>query len=633
MKTIVLVGQPNSGKSSLFNALAGYRAVTSNYPGTTVEALEAKITLHGDRVRLVDTPGIYSLSDATLEERVTKKIILETEPDVIIDLVDATSLEKGLYFTLQLLEAELPVVVALNFIEEAKRRGIEVAADQLAGLLGIPVFAINPVRKRGIDQLVRGALSVTAGHGFTVTYDDHIERAIEMVERSLPDDLPFSKRFFALRILEGDKDLTSYLHDQHVLEQVRAEIPEHPNIRSDIAVNRHGVAAYIARLVTKFTKRESREGWRERLDEILLHPAWGLVVTFTFLLGLFAGLLYLGGLVQGSLSALTDADVLPWIHSAVAGLPDYVREMAESAVVGTSAGIAIAIPYIFLFYFFLGLLEDFGVLPRFILTLDRLMRHLNLPGNAVIPMLLGMGCTVPATNATRILESRAERLKVVALFTVIPCSSRTAIILGVVGHFAGLLPALGIYLLSALLIVAIGLTSRLAAFNPPPPLLLELPPYRRPMLQSVVTKSWLRMRTFVYIVIPLLILGGASYGLLKSFQLEGVLFNPLRFLTVGWLHLPKEAIAPLMYGFLQKDLTPAMLGSVFGTTNFASVMTPVQLFTFGMASTFQVPCIVAFGMIARELGWRWAITLVVTALISGLVISGLVLRIILLCGG
>lgn len=633
MKTIVLVGQPNSGKSSLFNALAGYRAVTSNYPGTTVEALEAKITLHGDRVRLVDTPGIYSLSDATLEERVTKKILLETEPDVIIDLLDATSLEKGLYFTLQLLEAGLPVVNALNFVEEARKRGIEVSADQLAGLLGIPVFAINPIKKTGIEQLVRGALTVAAGRGFTVTYDDHIERAIEMVESSLPDDLPFSKRFFALRILEGDEDLTNYLYDQHVLERVVAEIPEHPNIKSDIAVNRHGVAAYIARLVTTFIKRESREGWRERLDETLLHPTWGLLVTFMFILGLFAGLLYLGGLVQGSLSSLTATEILPWIHNAVSGLPDYIREMAESAVVGTSAGIAIAIPYIFLFYFFLGLLEDFGVLPRFILTLDRMMRRLNLPGNAIIPMLLGMGCTVPATNATRILESRAERLKVVALFTVIPCSSRTAIILGVVGHFAGILPALGIYLLSVFLIIAIGLTSRLAAFNPPPPLLLELPPYRRPMLQSVLTKSWLRMRTFVYIVIPLLILGGASYGLLKSFQLEGVLFDPLRFLTVNWLHLPKEAIAPLIYGFLQKDLTPAMLGSVFGTTNFASVMTPVQLFVFGMVSTFQVPCIVAFGMVARELGWRWAITLVVTALISGIVISGLVLRIILLCGG
>ncbi len=633
MKTVILVGQPNSGKSSLFNALAGYRAVTSNYPGTTVEALEAAVTLRGERVRLVDTPGIYSLADATIEERVTKNIILDTTPDVIIDLVDATSLEKGLYFTLQLLEADLPVVVALNFVEEARKRGIVVAPDQLASLLGIPVFAINPLRKMGIDQLVHGALSAAAGHGFTVTYDDHIEQAIAMVKHTLPNDLPFSKRFIALRILEGDTDLTSYLRDQHVLGQVAAEIPEHPNIKSDIAVNRHGVAAYIARLVTTFAKRESPLGWRDRLDAILLHPTWGILVTSTFLLGLFAGLLYLGGLVQGALSSVANTIIMPWIHDAVAGLPDYVGEMTESAVVGTSAGIAIAIPYIFLFYFFLGLLEDFGVLPRFILALDRVMRRLNLPGNAIIPMLLGMGCTVPATNATRILESRAERLKVVVLFTVIPCSSRTAIILGVVGHFAGIFPALGIYLLSLLLLIGIGFVSRLGALNPPSPLLLELPPYRRPMIQSVITKSWLRMRTFVYVVIPLLILGGASYGLLQSFHLEGVLFNPLRFLTVGWLHLPKEAIAPLVYGFLQKDLTPAMLGSVFGTTNFAAVMTPLQLFTFGMASTFQVPCVVAFGMIAKELGWRWAIVLTASALVSGLVISGLVLRIILLCGG
>jgi len=186
--------------------------------------MEARITLHEARVRLVDTPGIYSLSDATIEERVTKKILLETKSDMVIDLLDATSLEKGLYFTLQLLEAHLPVVGALNFVEEARKRGIEVASDQLAGLLGIPAFAINPIRKTGIDQLVHGLLTVASGRGFTVTYDDHIERAIEMVEGSLPDDLPFSKRFFALRILEGDEDLTSYLHDQNV--PTKHPIPE-----------------------------------------------------------------------------------------------------------------------------------------------------------------------------------------------------------------------------------------------------------------------------------------------------------------------------------------------------------------------------------------------------------------------
>ena len=632
MKAIVLVGQPNSGKSTLFNALAGYRAVTSNYPGTTVEALEAKITLYGDRVRLVDTPGIYSLSDATIEERVTKKILLETNPDMVIDLLDATGLEKGLYFALQLLEAHLPVVGALNFVEEARRRGIEVAADELDALLGIPVFAINPIKKTGIDQLVHRPLTVTLGHGFTITYDDHIEQAIEMVGSSLPDDIPFSKRFYALRILEGDEDLAGYLHDQNVLERVAEKIPEHPNLRKDIAVNRHGVAAYIARLVTSFTKREGRSGWQERLDQILLDPRWGMVVTLSFLLAMFAGLLFLGGLVQDFLSSFIQVSILPWIHHLSMEMPGYVGMMLESAVVGTSAGIAIAIPYVFLFYFFLGVLEDLGVLPRFILMMDRLLRRLNLPGQAVVPMLLGMGCTVPATTATRILESRADRVRVIALFTVIPCSSRTAIILGVVGHFAGIVPALGIYAIAFILMIGIGFIFRKTSLSPSP-LLLELPSYRRPVLSGVILKSWLRMREFVYVVIPLLIIGGASYGLLKWFGLEGVLFDPLRLITVGWLHLPKEAITPLVYGFLQKDLTPAMLSSVFGTTDLSSVMTPIQLFTFGMVSTFQVPCVVAFGMIAKELGWRWAVMLTVVTLVSGLVISGLVLRIILLWGG
>lgn len=633
MKTVALVGQPNSGKSTLFNCLAGYRAVTSNYPGTTVEALQARITLRGTKVHIIDTPGIYSLSDATLEERVTKRILLESKPEEVINLLDATSLEKGLYFTLQLLEATLPVLVALNFVEEAKKKGIEVAATQLAGLLNVPVFPIHPLKKKGIDPLIDGVLTAASGQGFTLTYDDHIERAIAMVEEALVGELPFSKRFIALRILEGDTDLESYLKDSFILSHVEKAIPEHPNLKSDIAVNRHGVAAYLARLVTTFTKREHSRDWKERLDMILLHPKWGLAMTFAVFLGLFAGLLWLGGLVQNSLSSLIQTTILPGMNSVTSTLPLYIGTMVNSAVIGTSAGIAIAIPYVFLFYFFLGLLEDLGVLPRFILTLDRLMRRINLPGNAIIPMLLGLGCTVPATTTTRILGSTAERIKVISLFSVIPCSSRTAIILGVVGHFAGILPALGIYLLSFLLLVGVGTLIRWISFKPPAPLLLELPPYRRPVLKGVVVKSWLRMREFVYVVIPLLALGGASYGLLKGFNLEGILFDPLRFLTVGWLHLPKEVATPLVYGFLQKDLTPAMLVSVSGTMNISSFMTPLQIFTFGMASTFQVPCIVALGMMIRQIGLRWTAAITGAALATGLLVSGVVLRIILLVRG
>jgi ferrous iron transport protein B len=632
MKTIILVGQPNSGKSTLFNALAGYRAVTSNYPGTTVEALEAKVSVHGERIRLVDTPGIYSLSDATTEERVTKKILFETKPDAIINLLDATSLEKGLYFTLQLLEADLPVVSALNFVEEASRRGIQIAHPQLSALLGIPVHPINPITRTGIDEIVHEGVGIEAGQGFAVTYDDHIEQAIQMVEDCLTDDLPFPKRFCAIRILEGDPDLKRYLEREDVLDQISGAIPEHPNLREDIAVNRHGVAAYIARLVTIFSKREERPHWQDKIDQILLDPIWGMSATISFLVAMFAGLLFFGGILQGFLSSLIEGSIVPWIQQVSSGMPGYVGMMVESAIVGTSAGVAIAIPYVFLFYFLLGLLEDLGFLPRFILMLDRLLRKLNLPGQAIIPMLLGMGCTVPATTATRILESRADRMKVTALFAAIPCSSRIAIILGVVGHFAGMLPALAIFLIAFLLIISVGMLAKKGSVTPSP-LLLELPPYRWPTLRGVVMKGWLRMSEFVYVVIPLLIIGGASYGLLKWLGFEQALFEPLGFLTVGWLKLPKEAITPLVYGFLQKDLTAAMLSSVFGTTNLSSVMTPIQLFTFGLASTLQIPCVVAFGMIGRELGWRWAITVTVAALVVGLVISGLVLRIILLCGG
>jgi len=633
MKRVLLVGQPNSGKSALFNALAGPRAVASNYPGTTVELQRAALRLHGERIELIDTPGIYSLSDATLEEQVAKRAVLKSEPALVIDIVDASSLEKGLYLTLQLLEASPALVIALNFYEEAQKRGIIVDPERLTTILGVPVIVVNPLAGVGLAKLreLIGHPKRALARGFVVNYDDHVEGAIRGVAEHVHPDSPFPPRFIAIRSLEGDPELQRYLNSPQVLDGL--VVPHHLNLRADIAINRHGVAAYIARLVTRLERPKKERRWEKRLDTVLLHPRLGLPLALLTFLGIFFVLLYLGGIIQNYLSEFVNAVVVPGIAGMTAALPLYLGEILQDAITGTSAGIAIAIPYIFLFYLILALLEDFGILPRFILSLDRLMRRFGLPGQALIPLLLGLGCSVPAITATRLLNTRAERIKAAALFSIIPCSSRTAIILGIVGHYAGAGAALGIYALASVFIIGTGFLMKRVIKTPPPPLLLELPPYRRPRLENVLIKSWLRMKGFVVVVIPMLILGGAAYGLLKGFNLELVIVQPLHAFTVGWLHLPAKAITALLYGFLQKDLTPAMLVSVAGTMDLQSFMTPLQIFTFGMASTFQVPCIIALGMLMRELGLRVALAIWLGSLIFWMAVVGIVLRILLPLGG
>ncbi|MBP1912942.1 Fe2+ transport system protein B [Thermococcus stetteri] len=405
---------------------------------------------------------------------------------------------------------------------------------------------------------------------------------------------------------------------------------EHPNIETDIMVTRAGYASLIAREVQRIVSHDWRLNWLDNL--IINNPAGSVIFTLAVFTGIFAALLYIGGWFQDVLGDWFDSlldSLSPWLQSQ-----NYlVKLLVKNSLTGLAAGISVAVPYIFIFYFILAFLEDSGVLARFIVVLNKLMGKLGLPGKAVIPIMLGFGCTVPAIRATRVLPEFRDRLKVAILYMTVPCSSRSSIIFGVVGHYAGAAYAIGIYVASFVVFV---ITAKLLNVVIPPeriPMVEELPPYRRPLLKNIALKAWIRMQDFVYIVIPLLIAGGMAYGALLHVNLVQPLIDPFRPLTVGWLHIPAETIIPMIYGFLQKDLVPAMLANVLGTTNFSAVMSSVQLFTFGLASTFQIPCIIAFSMLAKEFGLKRALIIEVSAFAYGMLWAGIIGRIVALALG
>lgn len=629
MIKIGFIGQPNVGKSAAFNYLAGFKAMVSNYPGTTVEVTEARVRFGGQTIELVDTPGIYSLSDASEEERVTKSFLLSDQADAIVDIVDCTALERSLYLTLQVLELGVPLVVGLNFYEEARRRGIVVDPDRLEEELGVPVEAINALTGKGIPRLLWRALEERAPRPFAIKYDDHIEWAIGEVERLLAGP-PTPPRFAAIRALEGDEDFIKYA--KHRVEEIKAQVSLHSDIAMDIAVSRHGVASLLARRSSHIRKKPVRLGVGEWFDNFILHPLWGTIFTALVFLAIFASLFWLGGAIQGFLSALFEERVLPHLLAGLERLGPAVKEVVANGLLGAEAGIAIAIPYVGIFYLVLAFLEDVGILPRMVLLLDRYMRRMGLPGRAVIPLMLGLGCTVPAIRSTRVLESRVERLKVAFLLSLVPCSSRTAIILGVTANYIGWQAALIIYLLSLLLLAGAGLVLDRLAPGEAILLMIELPEYRVPLLRNVLAKSWMRMKDFVYVVVPLLVAGGMAYGALESLELVGLFAEPFRPLTEGWLMLPKETIAAFVYGFLQKDLTIAMLVSIAGGSNLIAFMSPLQLFTFSLAAVVQVPCVIAFSMLVRELGWKDALLMTLAALVLGFGLAGLLARLAMLAG-
>jgi len=623
---ILLIGQPNVGKSSLLNALVGPKVIASNYPGTTVEITKAKKVFDGTKIEFEDTPGTYSISDRSAEEKVTEKALFEEELDGAIIIADSVSLERSLYLAFQVLEARIPVVVALNFIKSAEKRGITINHKKLGKILGVPVIPIDPIKKSGINELVNVLLEIEKikVKNFIVKYDDDIEKAIKRTSFQIAG-IQLPKRFIALRVLEGDTDFYKYLKDKKTIKEVKKDLEEHhPKVAEDISITRYGTASFIAEKITQIVPVADKryERFEERVDGVLLHRVWGPFFSILNFVVIFATLLFLGSWIQKVLMDYTES----FLSTIYLG-EGFIGVALEAGLTGLMAGVSIALPYVFLFYLLFTLVEDVGLLSRFVVNLERFMGKLSLSGRAIIPLALGLGCTVPGTKATRILSSEKERFYTASLFTAVPCSSRVAIIMGIVAYFGGKL--LAVYLLISLLFAflifsylmkkVMRMKKKLVLYELP-----ELPPYRIPSIKNIIAKSWIRMKTFVYVVVPFLIIGGMVYEGLDTLGFTKAVIGPLS-PFMWWLGLPPVATIPWLFGYLQKDLVSAMLFTVLGT-EVAVVLSPLQIYTFGVATTIGIPCMIATGMLWKEFGFKRAFVLTLVSAAYGLLFAGLVWR-------
>jgi ferrous iron transport protein B len=426
-----------------------------------------------------------------------------------------------------------------------------------------------------------------------------------------------------LRILEEDEDFHQYLKNEEIAKEIEDDLKKtHSNAAEDISITRYGTASFITEKVINISRLQGKKKWQDNIDNFLLHKFWGPAINGLLILGLFGLLLFLGSLAQNCLMDVTEK----FLHSLSMPENNIIPVILNRGLTGLAAGISIALPYVFLFYLILGLLEDIGILSRFIVNAQRLLEKVNLPGKSFIPLALALGCTAPATRATRILASKKQQFYTASFFTCVPCSSRIAIIMGIVGFYAGGWIAFFVFatLLAAGSIWALVIQQIVHIENEP--LLLELPPYRKPLIKNILTKSWIRMKDFVYIVIPFLIVGGILYGILDLSGTTNMIVNPFRPITT-WLNLPPVTIIPLLFGFLQKDLTGAMLVSVLGS-DISSVLTTAQIYTFGLAATIGIPCIIAYGMLWKEFGFKKTTLLTFISIIYGFLIAGLAWRII-----
>ena len=608
----VLTGQPNSGKSTIFNAVAGYRAATANFPGSSVSYTTSRALILGREVEVVDLPGVYSLTSSDTASGEGESYLFGGDYDLIIDVVDASRLGRSLELTLQLLELRRPMIVALNMMDEAERRGISIDTAALQRELGIPVVDTIARRGQGLRELFRKALQhAHLGSSAPVpSFDREVEAALQSVSSALQEagvDPGVPVRFAATKLIEGDSHFRRMVFGRYPgLEQtvaaVVSDLERAHGWSADQIVSggRHAVAHSIEERVS--VHRSPSLGWREWLDRLLLGPWTGGAMMVAILAALFWIVFGVGRRIEGPLVGVFERVIATVVGHLEPG--SLLATLAHGVLMGLAGGVAIVLPYLIPFLLGLAILEDTGYLPRLAYILDNLMHRIGLHGKSVLPLILGYGCSVPAIMSTRILESRRDRRITGVLAAFIPCSARSVVIFGLVAAYLGPLWALSIYLLNLGVVVVLGsiLSRRLRGSSPG--LILEIPELSVPHARTLVAKTWLTLREFITIAWPLLVASSVVLGLLEWFHAHDAINAMLSPLTVAVLGLPSAVGMTLVFGVLRKELTLVMLVQALGTTHVNDVMTAAQLMTFTLFVVFYVPCVATVAVMAREMGWR-----------------------------
>jgi ferrous iron transport protein B len=630
---VALAGNANVGKSVIFNYLTGLHQHIGNWPGKTVEKAEGTLHFKGYTIDIVDLPGIYSLSTYSIEELVSRNYIAAEKPDVVINVVDASVLERNLFFTLQLMELETPMVIALNQMDIAKNKGIQIDVEKLEKLLGVPVVPTVAVKGVGIFQLLEKAIEIAekrhAAKTSQVRYGEEIEERISKLTEMVKNvRLLYPPRYVAIKLLEGDEEVENEVRKVNpkivsVAKKLAGEIERlHGHACSTVITSeRYEVAGCIAREAQKLVA-PIKPTFAERLHNITTHKVMGYPIMVFSLLLMFYSVFAFGNYTSELLNNLLYG--LKPFFAGIAG------ELVWGGVEGLIAGVTIALPYIVPFYVILYFLEDSGYLSRVAFLMDNVMHKMGLHGKAFIPLMLGYGCNVPACLGCRIMETERERLLAAFVTTLVPCAARTVIILGLVGKYLGIQWALALYIIDLIIIFAIGRFAFKVLPGEPTALIMEMHDYKRPHLKTVLKQTWFRLVEFIKIAFPLIVAGSFVVKLAEAYGLLEPVANALSPITVAWLGLPAITGITLIFGVLRKELTLVMFASLLGITNFAQVLTPVQMVVFTLVTMFYIPCIATIAALVKEFGWKKALFITVFEIAFAITLGGIALRILTL---
>ncbi len=645
---LVLVGNPNVGKSVIFGFLTGRYVTVSNYPGTTVTITRGKATLHGETVEVIDTPGVNSLIPMSEDERVTRDVLLEGPAEAVVQVADAKNLRRSLLISSQLAEMGIPFALDLNMTDEAGSLGVEVDENALAAELGIAVVKTVAVRRKGFDEL-RKALQDQRPATLPVAYPQPVEDAVAEMEARLPDT-HLTRRSLAVMLLAGDESLEPWLRERmgdaayEEMEAIRRRAAARVRDPLSLVINRARLAAVDAVVSRVEIRPRRRRGTvLDTVGYLAMHPVWGVPILLAVLYGMyqFVGVLGAGTLVDFFETTVFGHYLSPWAIHATDFLlrfphqyamqngvvqPDYTvlaahldwwqygLKFVHDLLVGPygqvtmalSYSIALILPIVATFFIAFGLLEDSGYLPRLAVMVNRIFRTMGLNGKAVLPMVLGLGCDTMATLTTRILETKKERILVTLLLALgVPCSAQLGVILGMIRalSFGATLVWAGSI---AVTMLAVGWLAARLVPGESSDFILELPPIRRPQLSNIVVKTLARIEWYMREAVPLFLLGTLILFVVDAFHLLGYLERASAPVVHGVLGLPPQAAQAFLVGFLRRDYGAAGLYDL----SRRGLLDPVQLIVAMVTITLFVPCIANFFIMLKERGVKTSLAMV-----------------------
>ena len=616
-RRILMVGNPNVGKSALFNRLTGSYVIVSNYPGTTVAVSRGRMRHAGQEFSIIDTPGMYSLFPITEEERVARRMLMEGEHDLVLHVVDAKNLTRMLPFTLQLLQAGLPVILVLNIMDEAEEAGLTIDAKALSKKLGIPVMPTVSISGKGIRRLREAILEASFdGNGFHVDYGLTIERAARELAPMMPEST-FTKRSMALLALQEDRDVLGMISSKGsevaqkafgIINRLKKELDRPANYY--LTVNRQRRADQIlGRIIT--TQEVVRGSLRKSLDRFLINPWTGVpILALVLYYGFYK---FVGGFGAGTVVDFLEGHLfeeyfIPFVNGWTERLvpwpvlQDLIAMEYGVVTLGVRYAVAIVMPIVGAFFLIFSVVEDSGYLPRLSLLIDKIFKKIGLSGRAVIPMTLGFGCGTMATMVTRTLETVRERvIATILLALAIPCSAQLGVIFALAAQKPGVIIT-WIGVVGVMFLVVGYLTTKILP-GEEPVFFMEIPPLRLPRLANVWIKTSMRMRWYFREILPLFLLASV---LIWAGKLTGLFDAALWFLgfPTRAIGLPDEAAQAFLYGFFRRDYGVAGLYDI----HTGGALTGNQLAVATITLTLFLPCVAQFLVMMKERGWKVALT-------------------------